>query len=269
MPDRLAVATWNINSVRLRIELVERLLKEEAPDVLCLQETKCPDASFPEKAFRQAGYEHLSFKGQKGYHGVAIASRRPFTSVDSRDFCGKGDARHVSVGVDFNGNEVILHNFYVPAGGDEPDPQVNDKFAHKLSFLEEMGGWLTGPETARPAILVGDLNVAPLEEDVWSHKQLLRVVSHTPVETDLLKKVLAAGSWTDVMRRFVPEDEKLYTWWSYRSRDWTKSNRGRRLDHIWASPPLQPAISSMRVLTHARSWERPSDHAPVIAEFEA
>lgn len=268
MPDRLVIATWNINSVRLRIELVGRFLKEQAPDVLCLQETKCPDAHFPEKAFRQLGYEHIAFRGQKGYHGVAIASRRPFSSVESRDFCTVGDARHLAVGIDFAGRDLRLHNFYVPAGGDEPDPDINDKFAHKLAFLDEMRGWLTGAETDRPAVLVGDLNVAPLQEDVWSHKQLLKVVSHTPVETDLLNAVQATGRWIDVMRRFVPEDQKLYTWWSYRSRDWTKSNRGRRLDHIWATPALEPAIRDMRVLTEARSWPRPSDHAPVIGVFE-
>ncbi len=269
MSDRLVIATWNINSVRLRIELVERFLKENAPDILCLQETKCPDAQFPEKAFRQFGYEHVAFRGQKGYHGVAIASRRPFTSVEIRDFCTMGDARHLVVGVDFAGSDLLLHNFYVPAGGDEPDPEINDKFAHKLAFLDEMRGWLTGPETDRPAVLVGDLNVAPLAEDVWSHRQLLKVVSHTPVETDLLNAIQDSGNWIDVMRRFVPDDQKLYTWWSYRSRDWTKSNRGRRLDHIWATPALESTIKDMHVLTEARSWPRPSDHAPVIGIFES
>ena len=269
MPDKLVVATWNINSVRLRIDIVKRLLEEQAPDVLCLQETKCPDADFPEKAFRQMGYEHLAIRGQKGYHGVAIVSKRPFVSSESRDFCSKGDARHLVVSVPFAGEQLSLHNFYVPAGGDDPDPVANDKFAHKLAFLEEMKGWLTGPETAKPAILVGDLNVAPLEEDVWSHKQLLKVVSHTPVETDLLKQVQSAGDWIDVMRRFVPDSEKLYTWWSYRAKDWRKANKGRRLDHIWASAPLDESISDMRVLLDARGWEKPSDHAPIIAEFEA
>jgi len=269
MTDKLVVATWNINSVRLRIDLVGRFLREEAPDVLCLQETKCPDANFPEKAIRQLGYEHVAFKGQKGYHGVAILSRRPLAEVSSRDFCEKGDARHLMAAVPFAGGDVLIHNFYVPAGGDEPDPEINDKFAHKLAFLGEMRGWLDGAATARPSILVGDLNIAPLEEDVWSHKQLLKVVSHTPVETALLTDVQAAGNWIDVMRRFVPDDEKLYTWWSYRARDWAKANKGRRLDHVWASPALEPSLRAMRVLTDARGWEKPSDHAPVIATFEA
>jgi exodeoxyribonuclease-3 len=117
------------------------------------------------------------------------------------------------------------------------------------------------------SILVGDLNVAPLATDVWSHKQLLRVVSHTPVETDGLERMRAAGGWVDLMRKFVPPEVKLYTWWSYRSPNWEASDRGRRLDHIWVTPDLAPQATSMSVLKDARSWERPSDHVPVIASF--
>jgi exodeoxyribonuclease-3 len=123
-------------------------------------------------------------------------------------------------------------------------------------------------ELAAPAaVLVGDLNVAPLETDVWSHKQLLKVVSHTPVETQGLERARRAGGWVDLMRRFVPPEQKLFTWWSYRSPDWTVNDRGRRLDHIWATPGLAGAATRMAVLREARSWERPSDHVPVIAAF--
>ncbi len=269
MSDRLTLATWNINSVRLRAPLVEKLLTQESPDVLCLQETKCPDDAFPAKGFRKLGYEHILVNGQKGYHGVAVLSRRPLTLVEKRDLCQKGDARHLCVTLPFAGADLRIHNFYVPAGGDEPDPATNDKFAHKLAYLDEMRDWLQGPETAAPAVLVGDLNVAPLEEDVWSHKKLLKVVSHTPPETERLNAIIETGEWIDVMRRFVPETEKLYTWWSYRARDWEKADKGRRLDHIWATKPLETAISGMTVLKDARGWERPSDHAPVLATLEA
>jgi exodeoxyribonuclease-3 len=153
--------------------------------------------------------------------------------------------------------------FYVPAGGDEPDPAVNAKFAHKLSFLEEMRSWLEGARSARAAIMVGDLNVAPLEQDVWSHKQLLRVVSHTPGETERLEAVRSTG-WIDAVRYFVPAEEKLYTWWSYRAHDWEASNRGRRLDHIWITPPLSPR-RKVQKSSGWRGWKRPSDHVPVIA----
>jgi len=111
------------------------------------------------------------------------------------------------------------------------------------------------------------LNVSPLENDVWSHKQLLDVVSHTPVETDLLKQAQAAFDWVDVTRHFVPETEKIYSWWSYRAEDWVKSDRGRRLDHIWLSQSLMDAARSQSILKHLRGWTQPSDHVPVVAEL--
>jgi exodeoxyribonuclease-3 len=265
----LSVATWNINSVRLRIRIVTDFLKNYAPDILCLQEIKCSNDAFPAKAFRKRGYTYIALNGQRGYHGVAIVSRIPFLAKASQGFCGKNDARHVTVTIaDGAGGEIDIHNFYVPAGGDEPDPAVNPKFAHKLSFLEEMRSWLAGPRTARAAIMVGDLNVAPMEHDVWSHKQLLRVVSHTPGETERLEAVRATG-WIDAIRHFVPAEEKLYTWWSYRAHDWEASNRGRRLDHVWITPPLAPCLEGMEIVRIARGWKRPSDHVPVIARFAA
>jgi len=266
----MKIATWNINSVRLRIEHVKRFLKEQAPDVLCLQETKCSDDQFPRKAFIQAGYEHLAIAGQPAYHGVAIASRLPLKNINVKKFCGKDDCRHVQATAP---GGVEIHNFYVPAGGDEPDPSVNEKFDHKLNFMTEMKDWFTalgGPKKKR--VLVGDLNVAPHEHDVWSHKQLVKVVSHTPVEVERLNDIIAASNWTDVAREIVDEQEKLYSWWSYRAKDWRASNRGRRLDHIWVSPALKKAALSngaaaFKIHDDARSWEKPSDHAPVTLEL--
>ena len=264
----LTLASWNINSVRLRIDLVSRLLAQHAPDVICLQETKCRDAEFPLSAFRKAGYTHVAINGQKGYHGVAIASKLPFQRIERRGFCGKVDARHIAVTLAPNGRPVTLHNLYVPAGGDEPDPAINPKFAHKLGFLDEMAEWVERENIAAgDAILVGDLNVAPLEHDVWSHKALLKVVSHTPIEVEKFERAFAAGNWVDVLRRFVPANEKCYTWWSYRSPDWAKADKGRRLDHIWVSQGLRDTIAGMTILKEGRGWERPSDHVPVIARL--
>ena len=266
---RLSLATWNINSVRLRIDQVARFLAEQQPDVLCLQETKCRDAEFPVSAFRRAGYEHLAINGQKGYHGVAIASRVPFLRIERRGFCGKNDARHVAVGLDVAGRAVTVHNLYVPAGGDEPDPDINPKFAHKLAFLDEMAAWIAKDHIAvGDAILVGDLNVAPLEQDVWSHKALLKVVSHTPVEVERFGRVLASGDWVDVLRRHIPPDQKCFTWWSYRSPDWAKADKGRRLDHIWVSPSLGQTLAGLTIHKDSRGWERPSDHVPVMATLD-
>jgi exodeoxyribonuclease-3 len=262
-----SIATWNINSVRLRLPLVERLLRDHAPDVLCLQETKCPNDQFPEKAFRALGYDHIALHGQKGYHGVATISRLPFEDIVRQDFCAVGDARHLSTRLAAGVRRVRIHNLYVPAGGDEPDPAINPKFRHKLDFVEELRLMNAEAEPGVSALLVGDLNIAPLETDVWSHKQLLKVVSHTPVETEGLLRAQAEGNWADMMRRHFPAEEKLFTWWSYRNRDWTASNRGRRLDHVWGSHDLAPRLETVEVLSEARSWDRPSDHVPVIARF--
>lgn len=267
----LTIATWNINSVRLRIESVARFVDAHRPDVLCLQETKCMDGQFPLADVKRMGYDHCAIHGQKGYHGVAVFSRHPLAEVDRHGFCGKEDARHIAVtlaGGPAAGTRI--HNFYVPAGGDEPDPAINPKFAHKLSFLDEMQAWDALNVAGGPArtILVGDLNIAPLEHDVWSSKQLARVVSHTPLERRRLTELAEAGGWVDMMRALTPEPEKLFTWWSYRSPDWAAANKGRRLDHVWVSPSLGPAMRGFEVVRETRGWERPSDHAPVVARLD-
>ena len=266
--SHLTLATWNINSVRLRIDSVARLLKEHAPDILCLQETKCPQGQFPSAPLKELGYVHIAEFGQKGYHGVAIVSKLPFVSSNSKSFCGKNDCRHISVTVE-KPVPFVLHNYYVPAGGDEPDPAINEKFDHKLKFLDELEAWST--TEIKPgkldAVVVGDLNIAPLEHDVWSSKDLKKVVSHTPIEREGLLRVMAAGDWQDVMRKHVPDTEKLYTWWSYRAKDWDLANKGRRLDHVWATPNLASRSSAIKVLRETRGWIQPSDHVPVLATF--
>ncbi len=139
-PMRFRLATWNINSVRLRLDLVERFVRAQRPDVLCLQEIKCEDGTFPALALRALGFPHIAVSGQKGYHGVATLSRLPFSSVERRDICGRGHARHLSVALDGANaaKPLVLHNVYVPAGGDLPDPALNPKFRHKLDFLEAL-----------------------------------------------------------------------------------------------------------------------------------
>lgn len=260
----MRIATWNINSVRLRTGLVKKLIAEEYPDIICLQETKTPDEHFPSEIFKEEGYTHQHFHGMKSYNGVAILSRIPFKTTDIHHRAGREDCRHIAATFpDFE-----LHNLYIPAGGDEPDPAINDKFAHKLAFVDEMSKWFKDrytPET--PLIAVGDFNIAPYENDVWSHKQLLNVVSHTPIEVEKLANMKASLNWTDTSRHFVPENEKCYTWWSYRNKDWKKSNRGRRLDHIWVTQPLIKSLKSQKILDHARDWEKPSDHVPLIVDL--
>lgn len=263
----LRIATWNINSLRLRLPLLPRLIEALEPDVLCLQETKVPDELFPLEGVRALGFEHIRFRGMKGYNGVAILSRIPFVHHDlAPDWCGRGDCRHLAVELDAPGGPVELHNFYIPAGGDVPDRTVNDKFGHKLDFVSEATQWFAARTKLSRAVLVGDLNIAPLEHDVWSHKQLLDVVSHTPVETDGLLAWQRAG-WVDGVRHFVPHDEKLYSWWSYRNRDWRGSDRGRRLDHVWVTDDLAGNLVRQTILKDARDWTQTSDHVPVCVEL--
>ena len=257
------LATWNINSVRLRAPLVLKLLREEAPDVLCLQECKSPVEKIPFDLFANAGYGHWVARGQKGYNGVAILSRTPLEDAGHIDWCQRGDARHVAGRLE---NGVVIHNCYIPAGGDVPDREVNQKFGHKLDYLTELRDHFRDSSPER-AILVGDLNIAPREDDVWSHKQLLKVVSHTPVEVAHLTDAQDAGSWVDITRKDIPEG-LLYSWWSYRARDWDAADKGRRLDHIWASRDIAGAAHGSRILREARGWTQPSDHAPVFATFD-
>ena len=155
---------------------------------------------------------------------------------------------------------------YVPAGGDTPDRMLNPKFGQKLDFIERMTRW--SEKLAEPTLIVGDFNIAPLECDVWNHKALLDVVSHTPIEVETLARLQQAHDWVDLGRRFIPAPDRNFTWWSYRAIDWAASDRGRRLDHMWASPSLAPQATAHRVLEPCRGWARPSDHVPLILELD-
>jgi exodeoxyribonuclease-3 len=259
---KLKIISWNVNSVRARSDIVERLLVEEQPDVLCLQETKALNDVFPTALFKRHGLVHQQLNGQKMHHGVAILSRLPLGDPGSHDWQDNGEARHV--GARLPGG-LRIENVYVPAGGDIPDRTLNPKFGQKLDFIGRMTRWSEG--LREPTLIVGDFNVAPLECDVWSHKALINVVSHTPVEVDALNGLQQAHGWIDIGRSFVPAPERCFTWWSYRSMDWTKNDRGRRLDHMWASPELAGTVTSHRVLEPCRGWQRPSDHVPLVCEL--
>ena len=258
----LRIATWNINSVRFRLDIVERFLVEHTPDVLCLQETKVIDDGFPHAMFEALGYHHRLLNGQKMHHGVATVSRVPLVEERRFDWQDNGEARHIGARLPCG---VLIENVYIPAGGDVPDRIVNPKFGQKLDFLGRM---LTWSESLRDAsIIVGDFNVAPLECDVWSHKALIDVVSHTPVEVAALAALQQSHDWVDLGRHFIPAPERLFTWWSYRAAEWRLSDRGRRLDHIWASPEVAAAATRFEVIEDARDWGKPSDHVPQIASF--
>jgi exodeoxyribonuclease-3 len=261
----LRLVTWNVNSIRLRLDHLARFVQRWEPDVICMQEIKVQDELFPNDALLPGDYPHRIWRGMKSYNGVAILSRLPLGALLGPDWCRKGDCRHVAATLP---GGIELHNFYVPAGGDIPDPKANPKFAHKLQFVDEMTDWFAAERNdRRKMVLVGDLNIAPLEQDVWSHKALLDVVSHTPVEVERMGKLQDGLGWVDAVRHFVPPREKLYSWWSYRARDWDLSDRGRRLDHIWVTRPLKPALKGAAILREARGWSQPSDHVPVVVDL--
>ncbi len=265
----LRIATWNINSIRLRLPLLKRLVAEFSPDVIALQETKCPDELMPVNELKALGYPYLHFNGMKGYNGVIILSKVPLETLNIHNRVAKEDSRHIEASLILLNRKITLHNLYIPAGGDIPDVQQNEKFAHKLNFVREITDFM--PQRHKKdehVIAVGDFNIAPYEHDVWSSKQLRDVVSHTPVERELLDKMLVAHDWVDVARLLVPADQKLYSWWSYRNRDWRKSDRGRRLDHIWVTPNLKANVKDFSIAKDARDWDQPSDHVPLFLDLK-
>jgi len=200
----------------------------------------------------------------KSYNGLAILSKLPFEATEIHHRVNREDCRHTMVKI----NGIDIHNLYIPAGGDEPDIAINDKFKHKLDFVAEMTTWLAETYTSSDKVVIlGDFNIAPHEHDVWSSKQLKNVISHTDIERDLLNKMLGSLNFTDSARHFIPIEEKSYSWWSYRNKDRHASNRGRRLDHIWVTPPLKDSLQSYTVYDEARDWEKPSDHAPIIVDI--
>jgi exodeoxyribonuclease-3 len=253
--------------VRIREPLISRFLRIHAPDVLCLQETKVEDSMFPHELIRRLGYKHCVFTGEKSYNGVAILAKFPIKKLAMHDMIGNGHKRHISAELP---GGIIVHNFYVPAGGDVPDVELNQKFDEKLRFVDAMRDWAVDDKTANGKVVaVGDFNIAPLEHDVWSSKQLRNIVSHTPIEREKFNEAQASGRWFDALRAFTPDDQKLYSWWSYRNRDWAASDRGRRLDHVWLSPNLKSELKSGLIARDVRGFDNPSDHVPVMIELAA
>jgi exodeoxyribonuclease-3 len=262
--SKLTIASWNINSVRIRLPLIQQFLAEHQPDILCLQETKTEDGTFPLEGLRAFGFEHILFAGQKSYNGVAILSKLPLSNPQITPMCGFDDKRHIGAQLP---DGTWLHNFYIPAGGDEPDPAINPKFDHKLKFVDAMTAW-SKEQKNTSTIICGDFNIAPLEHDVWSSKQLRNVVSHTAIEREKLNALKDTIGWIDTHREHVPANEKLYSWWSYRNRDWNASDRGRRLDHLWITPNQKDRLIGTHIHRPARGWESPSDHVPIITELK-
>ena len=259
----LKLISWNVNSVRRRVDQLIRVIDRWEPDVICLQELKAKEDVVPVDVLAAAGYRHQAMAAQPGYNGVAILSRLPLIDAETFTWAERNDARHVFARSADSG--IGIHCVYVPAGGDIPDRTVNPKFDYKLRYLDALADHFAGSYGFRdPMILAGDLNVAPLPADVWDHAKLRNIITHTDIEIAALERVKRSLNWIDTQREVINEDDPVFTRWSYRAADWEATNKGRRLDHIWVTPGLKDRINDVEVLTAVRHWVPPSDHAPVM-----
>ena len=262
----MKIISWNINSLRLRLPLLKKFIENNSPDVICLQEIKVSNDDFPLDEVRSLGFDFIEFDGEKSYNGVAIFSKYPINKIEKIDILNYGHKRHIFAQIKTPIGEINLHNFYVPAGGDIPDVAFNNKFDHKLKFVDWMAEYFL--KNSQPkTIILGDFNIAPKPQDVWSHKQLLKVVSHTPIEVEKLEKLQKTLDFVDTHRFLVGEDLKLYSWWSYRAKDPLQSDRGRRLDHIWITQDLKSALRDTKIYRDFRLENSPSDHVPIEIMF--
>ena len=253
----MKIATWNVNSIRVRLPQVLEWLQKECPDVLCLQETKITDVDFPVVAFRDAGYQTV-YTGQKTYNGVATLSRAPANDVIASLPGAEGDQKRLlaaTVG------DVRVVNVYVPNG----EEVGSEKYSYKLSWLKALEKFLARELKAHPRLAVlGDFNIAPDERDVHDPKRWEGHVLFSDEERAAFQRLVQHGL-TDVFRKF-DQPEKSFSWWDYRAGAFHR-NHGMRIDHVLCSAALTTECSGCRIDIEPRKNERPSDHAPVIAEF--
>lgn len=254
----MKIATWNVNSIRVRLPQVLEWLKQEKPEVLCLQETKITDGEFPAEAFRDAGYQAV-YTGQKIYNGVATLSRAPADDVVAMLPGTDGDQKRLLATVV---NGVCVINVYVPNG----EEVGSEKYSYKLAWLKALEKFIARELKSHPRLaLLGDYNIAPEEHDVHDPKRWEGRVLFSDKERAAYQRLIQHGL-TDLFRKF-DQPEKSFSWWDYRAGAFHR-NHGLRIDHILCSAALALECRSCRIDIEPRKHERPSDHAPVIAEFD-
>ncbi len=255
----MKLASWNVNSLKVRLPHVLQWLETEQPDVVGLQETKLTDDNFPETALREAGYEAV-YAGQKTYNGVAVLAKQPISETVT-DIPGVDDPqRRVMAGTI---GDLRFINLYVPNGSEVG----SEKYTYKLDWLARLRDWIADEMARHPRLaVVGDFNIAPADADVHDPEEWRGKILFSEPERAALKALTDLGL-EDTFRRF-PQDEQVFSWWDYRMNNF-KRNRGLRIDLVLASPALATQCTASRVDVEPRRWERPSDHAPVIAEFTA
>jgi exodeoxyribonuclease-3 len=256
----MRIATWNVNSLRVRLDLALDWLREEGPDVVCLQETKVTDDLFPREPLLEAGYE-VAFSGQKTYNGVAILSRHPIRDVQTALPTAPGDDEKRFIAAQMEGIQVI--NVYVPNGQEVGSP----KFQYKLDWLDCLHTFLQGTSTPADAlVLCGDCNIAPEARDVYDPVALDGDVLFHPDERAAFARLIAWGLGDTF--RLHHEEPGLYSWWDYRGGAFRR-NLGIRIDHILATPPLARQCTAVTLERELRRLPKPSDHIPVVATFQA
>ncbi len=254
----MIIATWNVNSLNVRLPQVLDWLRDRQPDIMALQETKLTDADFPTLDIANAGY-HAVFSGQKTYNGVAILSRMPAGEIVT-DLPGLDDPQRRVLGATV-GNLRVL-NLYVPNG----QAVGSDKYAYKLAWLDKLAEWLITERIPYPQLVVlGDFNIAPEDRDVHDPAAWAGHVLCSDPERAAFQRLLDLG-FKDTFRLF-PQEDHAFSWWDYRAAAFRR-NLGLRIDHILASPALAAVCTASQVDKAPRRLERPSDHAPVIAEFD-
>ncbi len=251
------IATWNVNSLNVRLPQVLDWLRDEQPDILALQETKLTDPDFPTLDIAEAGYQAV-FAGQKTYNGVAILSRLPASEIVT-DLPGLDDPQRRVLGATIG--KVRVLNLYIPNG----QAVGSDKYAYKLAWLDRLAAFAETELARHPRlVMLGDFNIAPDDRDVHDPAAWAGQVLCSEPERTAFRHLLALGL-QDTFRLF-PQEDQSFSWWDYRAAAFRR-NLGLRIDHILASPALAAACTACRVDKTPRGWERPSDHAPVIAEF--
>jgi len=251
----MKLATWNVNSLKVRLPHLLDWMPVAGPDVVCLQETKLEDANFPRAEIEAAGWQ-VAFSGQKTYNGVAILSKAPLTNV-VKGWDGNDPSRILAA--DVGGITVI--DGYLPHGGERGD----EAFLHKLAFFGEFRRYLdaTYPRD-RQVLFMGDFNVAQEPIDVWAPDEMQDAIGFMQEEREALRKLQGWG-FTDLFRRFHTEQQ--FTWWDYRM-NFFKRHMGMRIDYAWGSEKLSARVRSCEVDVEPRRWEKPSDHTPVVVTLE-
>jgi exodeoxyribonuclease-3 len=258
----MKIATWNVNSLTVRLPHVLDWLAAHPVDWLCLQELKMSAEKFPHEALRAAGYEAAVF-GQKTYNGVAILGRQPARDV-ARNIPGFTDenARVIAATVDAPGGALRLVNGYF-VNGQAPG---TDKFEYKLSWLRALRDWLREELAAHPRlVLLGDFNIVPEDRDSFDPVGLAGTILHTDEEREHFRQLLKLGL-LDAFRLFE-QPAQSFSWWDYRMLGFQR-NRGLRIDHILVSGPLAAEVAACTIDRAPRKWEKPSDHAPVVVELQ-